>query len=68
MAGVDPNGRSLRSWMQAVKIRSTAIVIMIVGALSIIADVFNFFPAKSGAYAIAGAVLVAAGILVLADN
>ena len=49
-------------------LKTTATVMMIVGALAIVVDIANFFPAKSGAYAIAGAVLVAAGILVLADN
>ena len=49
-------------------IKSMAILLMVLGALSVIADIANLFPAKSGAYAIAGAVLLAAGILVLADN
>ena len=50
------------------KIRLIATITMIVGALALIADIANFFPAKSGSYAIAGAVLIAAGILVIADN
>lgn len=50
------------------KIRATAILMMVLGAIGIIVDVANFFPEKAGYYAIAGAVLLAAGILVLADN
>ncbi len=34
----------------------------------ILADLANFFPEKAGTYAVAGAILVAAGILVRADN
>jgi hypothetical protein len=50
------------------KIRATAILMMVLGAIGIIVDVANFFPEKAGYYAIAGSVLLAAGILVLADN
>ena len=50
------------------KVKATAVVLMILGGLALLADVSNFFPHKSGSYAIAGAVLLAAGILVLADN
>jgi hypothetical protein len=50
------------------KVKATATAMMVLGGLALIADVFDFFPAKTGAYAIAGAVLLAAGILVLADN
>ena len=53
---------------KAMHIKRTAIIIMVLGALGIIADVLEFFPTKTGAYAIAGAVLIAAGVLVLADN
>ena len=50
------------------RLRLTAVLLIIAGALAIVSDLANFFPAKSGAYAIAGAVLIAAGILVFADN
>ena len=43
-------------------------ILVIFGSLMIIADLANFFPEKAGAYAVAGAILVAAGILVRADN
>jgi hypothetical protein len=43
-------------------------MLVILGSLMIIADMANFFPEKAGTYAIAGAILVAAGILVRADN
>ncbi len=50
------------------RLRLTAIILILTGAFAIVADLGNFFPAKSGAYAIAGAVLIAAGVLVFADN
>jgi len=50
------------------RLRLTAILLILAGAIAIVADIANLFPAKSGAYAIAGAVLVAAGVLVFADN
>ena len=50
------------------RLRLTAIILILAGAIAIIADVANFFPTKSGAYAITGAVLIAAGVLVFADN
>lgn len=50
------------------RLRLTAIILILAGAIAIITDVANFFPTKSGAYAITGAVLIAAGVLVFADN
>ena len=50
------------------KVKNIAVLMMILGGVALVADVANFFPAKSGAYAIAGAILIAAGVLILADN
>ena len=41
---------------------------MVFGAVAILADLANFFPNRAGSYAIAGAILIAAGVLVKADN
>jgi hypothetical protein len=50
------------------KVKVITRTLVIFGSLMILADLANFFPEKGGAYAVAGAVLVAAGILVRADN
>ena len=50
------------------KVKLIARTLILFGALAIIADIANLFPDRPGAYAIAGAVLIAAGILVRADN
>ena len=50
------------------KVKLITRTLVIFGALMILADLANFFPDRAGSYAIAGAVLIAAGILVKADN
>ena len=50
------------------KVKLITRTLVIFGSLMILADLANFVPEKAGAYAIAGAVLIAAGILVRADN
>lgn len=50
------------------KVKLITRVLVIFGSLMILADLANFFPEKAGAYAVAGAILIAAGILVRADN
>lgn len=49
-------------------IKKIATLMMVLGAIGLVVDVANLFPEKAGYYAIAGSVLLAAGILVLADN
>ncbi len=50
------------------KVKLITRTLVIFGSLMIVVDFANFFPEKAGAYTIAGAVLIAAGILVRADN
>jgi hypothetical protein len=50
------------------KVKLIMRTLVISGSLMILADLANFFPGKAGSYAVAGAVLIAAGILVRADN
>ena len=50
------------------KVRVIATILVIAGVVGIIIDLANFFPGRSGSYAIAGAILIAAGVLVRADN
>lgn len=67
LIGLDPHPWASRHSLQ-VKAKALSITLMVFGAVAILADLANFFPNRAGSYAIAGAILIAAGVLVKADN